>query len=135
MLFRSPPHTRRTLPNIIDRRTPPTALDAVGVMLDSSGLGKELHRSTPPEGRRQRKDLFETLSGTTNPYKDGRPLGNLWLEQRGIKAGARAVPVAQHISNVHCKVLMHADELLLPTPYGQHYQHPLDHHRHAERDA
>jgi hypothetical protein len=137
--YGTPPHTRRSLPNIIDRARPVHKLDHIGVMLDSSGVGHELHRSTPPEGRRQRKDLFETLHATSNPYTDKRPLGDRWMEQRGILAGARAKPAQQHISEVHTKVLMHADQLLLATPYGAatrkgetSYSHPLDYHKRAD---
>jgi hypothetical protein len=38
-----------------------------------------------PEQRRGRKDLTEILQQSSNPYVDGRTLGDAWLEQKGKK--------------------------------------------------
>lgn len=39
-----------------------------------------------PEMRRGRANLSETLQQLSNPYKDGRTLGDLWLETKGKKS-------------------------------------------------
>jgi hypothetical protein len=36
-----------------------------------------------PEMRRGRRDLSEHIQQTSNPYVDGRPLGDAWLEHKG----------------------------------------------------
>ena len=36
-----------------------------------------------PEQRRGRKDLREVVQQLSNPYKDGRTLGDAWLEAKG----------------------------------------------------
>ncbi len=40
-------------------------------------------RAPGPEVKRGRTDLSETLLQLSNPYKDGRTLGDQWLEARG----------------------------------------------------
>ena len=40
-------------------------------------------KAAGPEVRRGRTDLAETLWQSSNPYKDGRTLGDQWLEAKG----------------------------------------------------
>ena len=40
-------------------------------------------RAPGPEVKQGRADLSETLLQLSNPYKDGRTLGDQWLEARG----------------------------------------------------
>lgn len=110
-------HTRRSLPQILNVDGM-LANDSIGVYVDSSHLGHEKHRAAPPEARRQRKDLFETLQQKSNPYVDKRPLGDRWLEQKGIRAGDAAKPASYHKSQLNCNLCMKADEMLLEVPYG-----------------
>lgn len=46
---------------------------------DAAGKGK----AEGPEAQRGRADLAETLWQLSNPYKDGRTLGDQWMEARG----------------------------------------------------
>ena len=39
-----------------------------------------------PEQRRGRKSLFETFQMSSNPWKDGRTLDDLFLERKGKRA-------------------------------------------------
>lgn len=40
-------------------------------------------KAAGPEVQRGRSDLAETLWQSSNPYKDGRSLGDQWLEAKG----------------------------------------------------
>jgi hypothetical protein len=40
-------------------------------------------KAAGPEVKRGRTDLAETLWQSSNPYKDGRTLGDQWLEAKG----------------------------------------------------
>lgn len=36
-----------------------------------------------PEAKQGRRDLTETIHQLSNPYNDGRPLGDAWLTAKG----------------------------------------------------
>ena len=62
--------------------------------------------------KRGRTDLAETLWQTSNPYKDGRSLGDQWMEAKGkqrvegpeMRRGRRVLPPAP-FSALHAKDL------------------------------
>ena len=57
-------------------------------------------KAAGPEVKRGRTDLAETLWQTSNPYKDGRSLGDQWMEAKGkqrvegpeMRRGRRVLP-------------------------------------------
>jgi len=67
-----------------------------------AGKGK----AAGPEVKRGRTDLAETLWQSSNPYKDGRSLGDQWLDAKGkqrvegpeMRRGRRVMP----LSAMHC---------------------------------
>ncbi len=65
---------------LIDDAMPDDALSRPG---DSWLERKGKFNPPGPEQRRNRQNLFETFQEGSNPYKDGRTLGDQWLEHKG----------------------------------------------------
>lgn len=77
-------------------------------------------KAAGPEVKRGRTDLAETLWQTSNPYKDGRSLGDQWMDAKGkqrvdgpeMRRGRRVHPCNCPITAVYTSCV-HTDQLML----------------------